>query len=611
LSPGHASAENGQISEAVRHPPPRLDKWAAPRDDEMPERQSHLTNMDDSVYQALTQLPPEFIETTRQSQEHQPRSFENYESSLSPVYAFPENDTVLLLRPLLTTMLRDALAVPEQENENEDSDTSSSSRRLPLPWAALLLDSALPVSQTHQDVATQLLQFAAQTSGQTARQQDDLLQSFRQLLLLSSEPEGNKMESFPQNQASFTQEHKARTTTKKQPLPKKRPAVQRRVVKTRPVPRQTLLSSLSDYDADLGDSEFEELLQDMQLPTYTTEEYEEYEQVSSSEDDDPDDEIYKDGYDQYEEEEPMMVLHQKWAAVDLGYDRSEWQPANLYLPRKGFCERDIRYDSDDLEPDEVLEENDFELLQESNEIEWFDFETLDNILLEQDELDLLSDSDELVSVGEDSEEDGIFAPNEGGLLDTTNAVDQYMDESSIDFHGLDNDESQYDLESGSSIDYGSVPVEDGRDTNEIRTNLLDEPVDSLTQDIENGYNGLGKPDWKIIQSFRKPLHGRFFRFWEWSLFRRLGQTQEDQVDNVAITDNADTVDSIDASPSTTNTLLDDLGEIEDEFDEMNLGDSAVDSFEQNYQPLPPPLPRTQDYAAKRKITGNPYDRDAW
>jgi hypothetical protein len=59
--------------------------------------------------------------------------------------------------------------------------------------------------------------------------------------------------------------------------------------------------------------------------------------------------------------------------------------------------------------------------------------------------------------------------------------------------------------------------------------------------------------------------------------------------------NMDTIDLIDAFPTKTNTMLDDLKDFEEEFDEMNLGDSALDSFEhQYYQRPPPPLTRAPE-----------------
>jgi hypothetical protein len=61
--------------------------------------------------------------------------------------------------------------------------------------------------------------------------------------------------------------------------------------------------------------------------------------------------------------------------------------------------------------------------------------------------------------------------------------------------------------------------------------------------------------------------------------------------------NVDTIDPIDASPTKTNTLLDDLEEVEEESDEMNLGDSAVDSFEQYHQR---PLAQAPEYLAAQK-----------
>jgi hypothetical protein len=576
--------------------------------------------------------------------------FEQDESSLlSSYFASPENDTTLLLRPLLTTMLRNAITefeLQDHDDEYQDSRNNGSisdsrqhqqQQRPPLPWAALLLDTALPISQTQTQAvtATQFLQFVALTSRETALQQEDLLQSLWELLLLLSsssippENHAREEETLPDmHETSSDSTSSSRlpttTTTKQQALGRSskepRPS---RVRKTRSVPRQTFLSSVSDYDADLGDSEFEELLQDMQLPTYATEEYEEYDQVmsdSDEEEEEVDEEMYEDYYDLHEEQDDAMFgLHQplrhsqKWAVVDLGHAGREWQPPKLYLPRKGVLEYDIHYDSEDLEQDKVLDETDFELLRESNEIEWFDFETLDNILLGEDELHLLSDSDDLGSGDEDSEVGSILKSREVGLLGTSNAIEQDMDEASILFDGVDRvgiDENQYGPESVSSDNYDQGPslVDVSDETEESGHTLIKEakPMASLMQTgAENSDDYPEEPDWKIIQSFRKPFRRRLFRFWEWSIFRRLDQTEmaEGETATTAAGDyaNVDTIDPIDAFPTKTNTLLDDLEEVEEEFDEMNLGDSAVDSCEHQYhQRPPPPLTRAPEYLASQR-----------
>jgi hypothetical protein len=76
-----------------------------------------------------------------------------------------------------------------------------------------------------------------------------------------------------------------------------------RVMKTRSVPRQSYLSSLSDYDVDSGESEFEELLQGMQLPTNTIDEYEGYDQEVSDSHKEEEEELYEDYYDQQDEQD--------------------------------------------------------------------------------------------------------------------------------------------------------------------------------------------------------------------------------------------------------------------------------------------------------------------
>jgi hypothetical protein len=114
------------------------------------------------------------------------------------------------------------------------------------------------------------------------------------------------------------------------------------VTKTRPVPRQTYLSSLSDCDADLGESEFEELLQDMQLPTYATEEYEEYDQVvsdSHEEEEEEEEELYEDYYDKQEEQDDAMFwLHQPSGTVPIdASDETEEIRHNLIDEPIAFC----------------------------------------------------------------------------------------------------------------------------------------------------------------------------------------------------------------------------------------------------------------------------------
>jgi hypothetical protein len=536
---------------------------------------------------------------------------------------------------MLTTMLQDAVTEFEQLDNGECQDfrndgSESHSRqqqqrqRPPLPWAALLLDTALPFSQSQAVTAIQLLQFVVQTSRETAHQQEDLLQSLWELLLLLSSslrPENNAREedlseihATSSSDDSTSSRLPTTTTSAQQALELSSKESRRsRVMKTRSVPRQTFLSSVSDYDADLGDSEFEELLQDMQLPTYATEEYEEYDQVMSDSDEEEeeelDEEMYEDYNDQHEKQDDAMFgLHQplhhsqKWAVVDLGHAAGrEWQPVKLYLPRKGVLEYDIRYDSDVLEQDELLDETDLELLWESNEIEWFDFETLDNILLGEGELDLLSDFDDFESSDDDSEADRLLKSSEVRPLDTLNALDLDTDEISIPFDGVGIDENEYGPESANSsdCDRGPLSVDARNETEKSGYNLIDEPIASLThQGTKNRDDYLEEPDWKIIESFRKPFRRRLLRFWEWSMFRRLDQAEKAEGDTATTTAdhyaNVDKLDPIDAIPTKTNTLLDDLEEVEEDFDGMNLGDSAVDSFEQYHQRFPSPLTRAPE-----------------
>jgi len=107
----------------------------------------------------------------------------------------------------------------------------------------LLLDSALPFKDP-----CQVLLVAGEASQQGYSEMDALLSTLWML-----------------------QQEAARQVV---PRTEKR-IVPRRIIKTRTVPRKTLLSSLSHYDLD--ESEFDELLADMRLPTQETEEYSDYE----------------------------------------------------------------------------------------------------------------------------------------------------------------------------------------------------------------------------------------------------------------------------------------------------------------------------------------------
>lgn len=61
-------------------------------------------------------------------------------------------------------------------------------------------------------------------------------------------------------------------------LPRLTRKKKRRVVKTRKVPRKTKLSNITNYDNDLDDSFFDQLIDEVRLPTFKLEDYSEYEE---------------------------------------------------------------------------------------------------------------------------------------------------------------------------------------------------------------------------------------------------------------------------------------------------------------------------------------------
>ena len=622
-----------------------------------------------------------------------------YSMHAPPSTATAALDASPLLRPIFE-ILRDAM---------EQVPAPREPQRSALPWAAALLDTALPVSYSPDAVASQLLQFAAQTSRQSVLQADELLESFCQLLLSSLPPPTTNVaeqENTLDRKDTAAIARRIVVATDKPPAPKKHRVVQRRVTKTRTVPRETILSSLSDYEADLGDSEFEELLQDMHLTQYAMEEYEEIEE--QEEQDRSEDEDYVDEEEDYEEEEvdvwsedeqdedmwedDALVIQSptrranSWVMVDLGFPRREWQPAtNLYLPTRAMFGMDdgYRYDSEE-EHDESFDEYDLDLLRESNEIEWLDPESLESILLEQDELDVLSDSDEDVLFDDDSNDDYLVS-------DQAEIFPQSSHSRSYD--SLDGKESKYDRKPlGIEYHWKRLPektgfeVVNGRDESltfgstkdvdlarevdanacessrrpfrilrfwewswsrqlqegnaENRSNATDfetedapleksasapivvsntvyeseEMEEYLERDeclakmdtVESVVKRGEEPDWKLLESFRNPFRRNILRFWKWAPFR---QTRWDSLEGTAsTTKHLETTSALhESSYADTNTLIDDLDAVDDDFDEMNLGESAVDSFEQYYQPRPPPpptVPPVQNYGYQQDAAAN-------
>ena len=98
--------------------------------------------------------------------------------------------------------------------------------------------------------------------------------------------------------------------------------VRRRVLKTRKVPRKTKLSNISDYEQDLDDEFFTNLLDEVRLPTFQFEEYSDYEDVELDSDD--------------EEEYAEEIIELAHSPLSYTYPKSWLDDDGIELPNKWY-----------------------------------------------------------------------------------------------------------------------------------------------------------------------------------------------------------------------------------------------------------------------------------
>jgi hypothetical protein len=148
--------------------------------------------------------------------------------------------------------------------------------------------------------------------------------------------------------------------------------VRRRIVRVRKVPRRIKISTLPE-DYDLDDANFEELLEQVRLPSYMKEEYSDYEDTE---------EDYWIRND-YEQTPSLHSLLRSAPDVNAVASRS--------VESSFFSDSTIGWDDGWDFDDDSLCSQDFEILHQANEIVWEDFDSID-ICNSDDEYENMWDS---------------------------------------------------------------------------------------------------------------------------------------------------------------------------------------------------------------------------
>lgn len=206
------------------------------------------------------------------------------------------------------------------------------------------------------------------------------------------------------------------------PRPPKRRTriVQKRITRTRRIPRRTKLSDLQG-EYDLNDSDFEELIAEVRLPTFMEEEYSDVEDVE---------EVY------YEQEERPRVRSVGFGLVP--------RTASLQSETSGLLVGSkIHWDEEMADGDEQLDPKEIRMLETSNVNVWYDLENIDEFR-NADETSTEADydfTDAFASGDGVTDDEEPLELEEMLLLDSSNANVWFEDETFSDDKGNDDIDS--------------------------------------------------------------------------------------------------------------------------------------------------------------------------
>ena len=498
----------------------------------------------------------------------------------------------------------------------------------------------------------------------------------------------------------------------REPRPPPTRTVQRRILKTRTVPRRTMLSDMLEQNQDVEDVDFDDLIEQIRLPVWMEEEYSEYEEYEEEvfeEEESDDEEEFEDGFEEdviaaIEDTEPTALLetaaqefestqdcdflflnipqtmptsridfdsayslpgakkarkrkNRKWELLDVSFARHS---ASNQAGSDPLSWRNIIVECED---DEELEDLDLQVLEAANE-EW---ETVGYGI----DTDPWNFSDESSEEGDDLEADEFWLLLESNENDCDpNEVDETLNYNGdeVTEHRVENsglglfevpnldlaevvedelDDKKQLLQTGSSIrhglpDCGQEIIEETGDSSFLATIWKWSPFRMIHQRMERGSNSASlfptsinynwnlnedpreeapetgvsdntedeevqpwqqRADLGILRPSRLPFRRKLFRFW--SPFGMFGNGENERFDDEQA--ELSTSDKAEAEAATAElSTIEDLNEIEDDFNEMFLGEGAVDDglVGRHYRsPPPPPPPPPLPY---QSATGQPY-----
>jgi len=303
------------------------------------------------------------------------------------------------------------------------------------------------------------------------------------------------------------------------------------------------------------------------------------------------------------------------AFVDMGFDSSH----------RAFVHQSPRFRLEDVIVDteeEELDNDDLDALREAAGDQWYDADEGEFLSLEF--LDDQRGEATIDALWEDADESEDLGEDEVGLLLESNAFDGYLSEVDDD-NGIADElpvESELDI-SGNlyptsvryhwslareavELDVGAPKAEDDTDTpaqqvlgleeeEELDENREPNPLRSRSlypTAIAYGWKAKGAAEERFALDKTKqeavPFRQRLKNFWKWSPFRlSLGGRDANEDDRRPVDNQQDDL------------LASDIRQIEDEFDDMNLGASAIlfPGSEAGLNPVrrPPPPPLPQRY----------------
>ena len=398
--------------------------------------------------------------------------------------------------------------------------------RPPLPWVEHLRSSEL--DNIFVPSATAVVALAQQFDRSTA----DPLLSVATMVLWT------RYRKLPDSTFGTKEFVQSVMQDKKRRVPEKQIRLQkRRVVRTRQIPRQTVLSSISNIETDLDNDEvFDALLRDMALPMHFTEEYSDYEDYEY--------EYYADAFD-CNEDEIDRIKQTRETPEDADAEsqhRRELHFLDLDLTRTSALERSLVekavpwVEHGNAYEDDFLTAEDLEILRQAETDIVFDddLSEFDSILStdeEYDESGFQNDKSSLSMFRDEPSEENVTFPEEDSREDGLfRSIRWFLRAESDPVRSRKSDQA-FASHSSSSLAASIEAKTAHQSSNEPSFETKIAPIsDSLDSGCAS--ESKPKPDLELIRVSRVPFYRKVMNFWDWSISKpRAAETENPTAGN--------------------------------------------------------------------------------